>query len=284
MKKIILYTCMVLVAGCGRITVSQKDMVPVRIMEVTPGDLKEELFYVGDIQAQDQAEVYPKVTGKLTENKVKEGDNVEKGDTIAMIDRDEIGFEFEPAPVASPITGIVGRMYMDRGDQVSPQTEIAIIVNIDNVKVKIDVTEIDLPKLKEEQIVILKVDAYPDREFKGEVYKISPVLDLWSRTAPVEILVPNPDSLLKPGMFARAWIVVKERLQVPYILKDAVIKREDGYYVFSVKDNKAHISKVALGLEQDMNVEVTDGLKPGDNVVVMGQTGLEEGTQVKVVE
>lgn len=285
MKKFILYTCVLLtLTGCGRIKAPEKDKTPVRVTEVKLGDLKEELFYVGDIQAQDKAEVYPKVTGKLIENKVKEGDEVEKGDTIAMIDRDEIGFEFEPAPVVSPINGTVGRVYLDRGNQVSPQVQIAVIVNIDNVKVKIDVTEKDLPKLKIGQAVILKVDAYPDREFKGEVDRISPVLDIWSRTAPVEIVVPNPDGLLKPGMFARVWLVVKESLQVPYILKDAVIKKENGYYVFTVKENKAHISKITLGLEQDNNIEVTSGVKPGELVVVMGQSGLEEGTPVRVVK
>lgn len=285
MRKIGLCLCVLLIlVGCGRLKKAEEKAVPVRAMEVKLGDLKEELFYVGDIQAQDEAEVYPKVTGKLVENKVKEGDLVDKGQAIAMIDRDEVGFEFEPAPVTSPIAGTVGRMYLDRGAQVSPQIAISKIVNMDNVKVKVDVSEIDLPKLEEGQTVILKVDAYPDKEFKGNVDRISPVLDLWSRTAPVEIMVPNPDCLLKPGMFARTWILVRESLQVPYVAKDAIIEKEDGFYVFVIEQEKAHLCKISLGLEQDTNVEVKKGLKTGDMVVVMGQTGLEEGTPVKVVQ
>lgn len=267
--------------GCGRIGLKEREITPVRVMKVSPGDLKEELFYVGDILAQDQAEVYPKVTGKVAEYKVKEGDAVEKGATIVLIDRDEVGFQFEPAPVASPIVGIIGRVYLDRGAQVSPQVAVANVVNITNVKLRIDVSEIDLSKLVIGQKVFLSVDAYPDKDFIGTVDRISPVLDIWSRSAPVEVSIPNQEQLLKPGMFAKARIIVREKKGVLWINKDVIVNEN---YVFTVVKDKAKLCKIELGMKEDTKVEVISGLKEGDLVVVMGQVGLQDDEKVRVVE
>lgn len=120
--------------GCGRKSPKGEGVsVPVEVIGVRRGDLKETLFYVGDVRAQDEADVYPRTTGKLLEKLVKDGDKVKKDDVIAYVDRDEVGFEFEKAPVTSPIDGIVGRIYPDKGESVSPQTPVAKIVNMDMV-------------------------------------------------------------------------------------------------------------------------------------------------------
>src|SRR3990172_4699153 len=91
-------------------------------------DVKETLGFVGDIAGEDEAAVYSKVPGKLLEKKVHEGDTVKKGDTIVTINRDEVGYTFEPAPVLSPLDGVIGRIYLDRGDNVTSSTPIARVV------------------------------------------------------------------------------------------------------------------------------------------------------------
>jgi len=272
--------------GCGRkVPEEEVSKVPVSVMEVKKGDLKEVLFYIGNIKAQDQIEVYPRVTGKLIENTVKEGDKVKKDDVVAYIDRDEVGFEFEPAPVTSPIEGTVGRVYLDKGSNVSQNVAIVKIVNMDVVKVRIDVVERDLPKVKVGQAAEIKVDAYPDEIFRGYVERVSPVVDLASRTALVEIEISNPDHRLKPGMFARIKILIKEKENVLIISRDAIIREDSLNYVFIVKDdNKVHRQKIEVGLIENNKFEVINGLDEGELVVTMGNTRLREGDLVEVVK
>ena len=275
------------VIGCGKIKKPIKESaIPVGVMEVVKGDLEEIIFYLGDIKAQEQIEVYSKVNGKLLENVVKEGQKISRGDVIAYIDRDEIGFQFEKAPVTSPIEGIVGSVYLDRGTSVSPQIAVAKIVDMDVVKIRINVTERDLPKVKEGQLAKVRVDAYPDEIFKGFVERISPVVDIGSRTAVAEVEIANPDYKLKPGMFGRVSIVVRERKSVLFILRDSVVRGDGGKlsYVFAIEGNGVSKRKVDLGLKEDLRFEVTDGLKEGELVVVTGEEYLKDGSIVEIVD
>ncbi len=257
---------------------------PVSVTLVSRQNLKEFLFYSGDIEAKDQATVFSKVTGKLVENKVQEADFVEKGQTLALVDRDEIGYEFELAPVTSPITGIVGRAYMDRGASVNLITPIALVVNMDEVRVKINVTEKDLPRMEKDLSAQVNIDAYAGEVFKGYVEKVSPVVDLDTRTAPVWINIANPKHKLKPGMFARIKLMVGEHKDVLLILREAVIEEDSQRYIFMVEDNRAYKKEVKIGLASDGKFEVLEGLKSGDKVIVMGPSDLKDGDLVRIVE
>jgi len=272
-------------AGCAKKQPQKEVKFPVSAVAVTRGDLKEFLFYVGDIIAKDKAIVYPKVTGKIVEELVREGDLVKKGDILAYIDRDEVGFKFEKAPIESPIDGIIGIVKIDKGVTVSPQTPIVLIVDIDIVKVKVNVIERELPRIKDGQPAEIKVDAYPREVFKGFIDRISPVVDLTSRTSPVEIKIFNSDHRLKPGMFARIKILVGERENVLLVPRDAILKENGSRYIFVVsEDNKAHYQKIEMGLCQDNMFEVVSGLDEGDVVVTMGNTRLEDGDVVEIIK
>lgn len=258
--------------------------IPVSAVMVKRENLKEYLFYVGDIKAEDEVNVYPKVTGKIIEKIAKEADAVKKGNVLAYIDRDEVGFQFEKAPVESPIDGIVGRIYVDIGTAVSPQVPVGLVVNMDVVKVKVDVVEKDLPKVEKGQAARTEVDAYPGELFEGVIEKVSPVVDLFSRTAMVEIKIPNSDHRLKPGMFARINILIKERKNVLVIPRDAIIRVDSSNYIFVVGDgNQVHRQRIDLGLHENNKFEVINGLNEGEFVVTMGNTQLREGDIVELV-
>ncbi len=268
----------------GAKRVSIEEGIPVEVVEVVKGDLKEIVSYTGDIKAKERIEVYPRVSGKIIKKNVVEGDRIKRGQTIALIDRDEPGFKFEPAPVDSLIGGTVGRVYVDLGAKVTLQTPVALVVDMDRVKVKIDVVERDLPKIKIGQEAQIRVDAYPERDFTGKVWKISPVVDLASRTAPVEILVSNLKHLLKPGMFARIKILIRERKGILIIPRDAIIREDSSNYVFVVKDkNKVHRKKIEVGLHKNNKFEVINGLDESELVVTMGNTRLKEGNLIEVI-
>ena len=265
-------------------TVPVEEGIPVEVVKVIKRDLKETISYTGDIEAKERIEIYPRVSGKIIKKKVVEGDRIKKGQTIALVDRDEPGFKFEPAPVDSLLAGIVGRVYVDLGAKVTPQTPVALIVDMDRVKVKIDVVERDLPKIKIGQEAKIRMDAYPEQVFKGKIWKISPVVDLESRTAPIEILISNPKHLLKPGMFARVEIITKESKDTLIIPRDALMKEGDSTFVFVAKDNRALRKEVTTGMSQGNLVEIKDNLEPGEEVIVMGKTRVKDGDLVRVIK
>lgn len=272
--------------GCGKKQVLKKDaeVIPVKVMKVKLQDMQQTLDYVGNIKGQDEAVVYPKVSGKISEKIKEDGSPVIKGEVIAYLDRDEVGFKFEKAPVESPLSGIIGRVYVDIGANITPQTPVALVVDMDRIKIDLDIPEKYLPQISLGQEARITVDAYHGEEFTGKVARISPVLDLETRAAPIEIIVDNQDHRLKSGMFARAKLVIQEYKNVPVILKEAIMGKAPDLYVYVVENNKAIFKKITLGLRQGAYFEVSAGLKEGDPVVIMGQPRLRDKAEVSVEE
>jgi len=258
----------------------EKEAIPVRVIRVDLEPIKNTLDYVDDIKAQDEAVIYPKVNGKIIEKVKEEGDKVNKGDVIAYVDRDEVGFKFEKAPVESPLTGIIGRTYVDIGTSVTPQSPIALVVDMDKVKIKLDITEEYLSRIALGQEAQVSLQAYPDEKFIGVVSRISPVLDLETRTAPIEIIIPNSDHRLKSGMFAQVQLILEEHKNAVVIAKEAIMGRGEEVYVYVVEANAARQKKIKLGIHQGSFYEVKEGLQAGELVVVMGQQKLYEGAPV----
>jgi multidrug efflux pump subunit AcrA (membrane-fusion protein) len=290
-KKIIIYAvagliliCMIRGCVAGRLSKVAKETIPVRVMKVEMGNIKTVLDYVGNIKGCDEALVYPKITGKIVEKVRDEGDAVKKDDPILYVDRDEVGLKFEKAPVESPLDGVVGRIYVDIGSNVTTQTPVALVTNMEKAEISLSIPEKYLPKVFEGEDATIKVDAYPDEDFKGKVTMVSPVVDLTTRAAPIEITIDNADGRLKSGMFAKVKLVVELTRDVPVIMKEAVMGKAPDQYVYVVEGNTARERSVKLGSREAGFYEVKEGLKEGDLVVIMGQQRLFEGAPVKSEE
>jgi len=283
LRKIIIVVFMALaVLGCQREEKKQaaKATIPVKVSKVEFKDLEETVDYVGNIRAQEEAVIYSKVNGKIIEKVKEDGSLVNKGEAVAYIDRDEVGFKFEKAPVESPLTGIIGRVYVDIGENVTTQTPIALVVDMRRVEIDLDIPEKYYSKIALDQKAKVKVDAYPDEEFSGRVTKISPVVDLSTRAAPIEIAIDNPERKLRSGMFSKVSLVLTEHKNVPVILKEAIMGKVPNLYVYVIENQKAVLRKITLGVRQGPYYEVRDGLREGVLIVIMGQQKLYEGAQV----
>lgn len=236
--------------------------------------------------AKEQVQVFPQVTGKIVKKLVEEGQWIEKGTPLVEIDRDIVGYEFERAKVESPISGTVGKIFLDEGASVAPQVPIALVFKIGSVKVMADVAEKDISKIRRGAIAKVSVDAYSAQTFKGTVTKISPMVDLMSRTASVEITVANPGHKLKPGMFANVELVVGSRKDVAHLPQTAVLEEfgEEKKYAFVIENNKAVRREVKTGLISGDLIEIKTGIEPGELVVVKGQHYLKENEEVEIVK
>ncbi len=285
MRTFILLVSVFLLFGCQQQKASidkSAEAIPVKASKIELMELSETLEYVGDIKAQDEAAVFPKVSGKIIEKIKDEGAFVNKGEAIVYIDRDEVGLKFEKAPVESPLTGVVGRIYVDIGENVNSQIPVALVVRTDKVKTTLDIPETYLAKISLGQEAKISVDTYPQESFNGQVTKISPVVNLANRAAPIEITIDNSGQRLQSGMFAKVSLVINKRPRSPVILKESIIGRSPDTYVYTVENNKALMRKISLGIHDGPLYEVTQGLKEGELVVVVGQQRLYEGAPVTV--
>lgn len=286
LRLIVAAAVLLFVSGCQKSGPGEapQPKIPVEVSKVSLQDLAESIDSVGDIKAQEEALIYPKVSGKIIEKLKEDGSYVRKGEPLCYIDRDEVGLKFEKAPVESTLSGFVGRFYPDIGANVTTQTAVALVVSMDKVKIELAVTEKYLPRVSLGQRAKVRVDAWPQEEFTGELTRISPVLDLSTRSAPVEITVDNPEGRLQSGMFARVELILEERKDVPVILKEAVMGREPDTYIYVIQNGRAVLRKVSLGVRQGPYYEVRQGLQEGEEVVVMGQQRLFDGAAVSVGE
>ncbi len=260
----------------------EKDRFLVKTEKAQTRDLEEYILLTGSVKALDEATLYPRTSGKLLRNVLREGDPVKKDETVALVERDEPGVVYEPAPVPSTLTGVIGRIYQDTGANVTPQTPIAMVVDQSKVRVAIDVPEQYISKVFQGQRAHIKVDAFPDRTFNGNVYRVSPVVDAKSRNTVVEVLVDNADSRLKSGMFAEARLVVASRGAALSVPAGAVVSQDGGDFVFVPKEGGlAARIPVKTGIKTSEFTQIS-GVREGADVVTFGLYGLKDGSKIKV--
>ncbi|HOA77716.1 MAG TPA: efflux RND transporter periplasmic adaptor subunit [Thermosynergistes sp.] len=184
--------------------------------------------------------------------------------------------------VAAPVGGVIAERRVDPGDTVKSGDVLLVISRQDNVKIKGSITETDYPKVKLGQPVHVRVDAFPGREFNGKVNRISPVLDPATRTGEVEALMAS-QGLLKPGMFAPAFIVVgsHEALALP---REAVrqLAGTGEWYCFVASDDVAQQRPIKRGAEQGNWIEITEGIGESDLVITTVVRQLSDGAPVEV--
>lgn len=190
----------------------------------------------------------------------------------------------ENTTLISPVSGVVTTRNYDPGD-VAGQFPILTIESINPVKVKVNVSESYYNKVVKGMPVEVLVDALEGESFQGTVSLIHPTLDPIAHTFTVEISVANGDQRLRPGMYARVKMNfgTNER---PLLSDRAVLKQvgSNDRYVFVVKDGKAIYTLVQLGIRISDKYEILSGLNNGDQVIVQGNTGLIDGTDVEIIE
>jgi multidrug efflux pump subunit AcrA (membrane-fusion protein) len=276
-----------LTAGCRNKEVEafknlEKDRFLVKTEKAQVRNLEEYILLTGSVKALDEATLYPRTSGKLLRNLLKEGDPVKKDETVALVERDEVGVVYENAPVPSTLTGVIGRIYQDTGANVTPQTPIALVVNQAQVRVAVDLPEKYIGQASKGQRAVIKVDAFPDRTFSGQLYRISPVVDSKSRNTTVEVLVDNRDGRLKSGMFAEVRLITASRGAALSVPVDAIVNQDNGEFVF-IPTSNGLAARVAVrsGIKTADFAQIS-GVQEGAEIITFGLYGLKDGSKIKV--
>ncbi len=278
-----------LVAGCGpmgggKSKTEEKQAVAVAVVTADTGTVVRSTSLVGTLVGEQQVNVMPKVAGRVTEIARPEGSFVKAGDPIVYIVNDIPGMDYKPGPVLSPIDGVVGKVNVEVGQNASPGASVATVASFSNrIRVKAAVSDADLPYVKTGATAEVAVSALPDQTFSGRVTSISPIVDPASRSATVEVMLPNSQHRLIPGMTASVKLMVERREHVTRVPLSALFST-DKTRVVVVEGATAHFRTIRTGLAGDEFVEIVSGIQPGDKVATVGKERVQDGETVRPVE
>lgn len=189
----------------------------------------------------------------------------------------------------APFSGVVTAKRLNDGEVflLAPggagAPTIVSMMQINPLKLILNVSENNLKDVKLNQAVEIKSDIFPNEVYKGNISRINPAVNPASRTFEVEVRIPNPNEKLKPGMYVRAKILIGKSEGI-IVNRSAALKQlgSTAYYGFVVKDNVAKRVELTLGKEFDSQVEITNGLNEGEYLVTRGQGLLKDGSKVEI--
>jgi multidrug efflux pump subunit AcrA (membrane-fusion protein) len=192
--------------------------------------------------------------------------------------------ELADATVRAPFDGYVQRRHIGPGQYVRAETPVATLVKVDPLKALVEVPERLAPWIAVGQPVKVRVEAYPGRTFDGTIARISPAVNPQSRAFPLEAAIRNTDRLLKPGAFVRVELA-SSRVDRILTMPSAGLQYRYGINrAFVVDQGRIHARELRIGDRLGERVEVLEGVKPGERVVVSDIEKLTEGARVEAVD
>jgi len=258
-------------------------IVPVETALPSTIEITDKIHASANIQAMSEITLYSKVTGKITQNLVQMGSVVQPGQTVAIVSRDEIGYEFKDFEVKSDVKGVVSRLLQNPGAAVNPAIPLMTMVDIDKVKAVASVDEKKIRFIKMGQAAEVTLEAYPGEVYRAQVTNISPIANPVNRTIEVELTLPNPGYRIKPGMYAEAEWVESHRPAMVVPLT-AVVDRAGQKYVFLTEGGQARLNPVTVGVVAGDAIEVLTGLQADQRVVTTGASLLNDKDKIKIID
>jgi RND family efflux transporter MFP subunit len=218
---------------------------------------------------------------------------------------DELKINLANTVISSPVDGFVGKRYLDPGASVSPNAPVASIVDIRTVRMVANIVEKDVKRLTVGMPAMVEVDAFPGEPFEGRIGRIAPVFDPQTRTAEMEIEIPNRGYRLKPGMYARVELTIESRENALTVPTNAVVDvgGKTGVFIASTAGAPgaqstqpasnppargggqaaamtARFQAVEVGIRESRQVEITSGISEGARVITTGATALKDGDPI----
>jgi membrane fusion protein (multidrug efflux system) len=200
----------------------------------------------------------------------------------------------EKYALLAPFDGVAGLRKVSVGDYVGPGADVVNLEMINPLKVDFRVPELFLASVRTGQPIQLGLDAFPGRNFPGEVYAIDPLIDTAGRSIVIRARIANPDDLLRPGLFGRVSLTLAERENAVFVPEESLIPVGDQQFVIKLFDpppgapfppgaKQAKQVPVKLGARRKGEAEVIEGLVAGDTVVTAGVLKVRDGMPVQAM-
>ncbi len=300
----------------------EEEVIPVNVFKVAKENFEDHLVAMGTIKGGREIDLRFQVQGTIETFNFKEGDRVKEGEIIAQLNQREVLLKLQQAKIEyeqyrklfsvgaivkskldqaqvnlnlarselektylrAPKDGIIGNKNVEVGEVVTPNIKIATLVNIEDVKVEFGIIEKEIDRIFLRQKVTVNVDTYPGMDFPGYITNISPLIEGKSKTLTVTALLKNKGSLLLPGMFAQVKIYIFEQNDALVIPVSALIKKESGYNVFIVENERAKLVPISVGYISDEYAQVTAGLNEDELIITERPEELRDTSIVKIIQ
>ncbi len=205
---------------------------------------------------------------------------------------------YQNSLIKAPFAGVVAAINFEVDQMVSAGQPVAQVINSNSMNAKLTVSGADANKVKFAQHVEIHFPSIPDNIYKGKVVRINKALNPITNSLEIEVRILNPDEKIKSGIFGKfnlelvtkgnaivvPEVAVQEQTEVQINKQTGVQQPVRKYFIFKIEDNHAVLTEVKVGIRSDGRLEVTDGLKKGDQLVVLGQNIVKNGDLVKIIE
>ncbi len=236
-----------------------------------------------DISAQEyekQKSLYEK--GGVT---LREMRNAEVSKTTAQYNYENALIQVSKMQITAPFPGVIVELpFFTRGTRVNSGAHMVTLMNYNEMYLNINLPEKNITDLQTGQEVWITNYTLPDDTLTGKVTELSPAISSETRTFTGKIEIMNPQLKLRPGMFVKAEIITDRRDSTIVISKDIILSGSGGKYVFVVgRNSAADYRRITTGIENQNQVEVLEGLRPNDRLIVRGYETLRNNSKVRII-
>ena len=258
--------------GPVELTAAQEKALGLTTATASPRPMSELLYLNGEVRplAGRQTEASSRIPGQVTAVYATLGQTVRAGQRLARVQSRLVGDPPPSVDITAPASGIIDEVGVSVGQAIEPSTMLFRLRDNAQLAVVARVYEEDLGKVRVGQDTTLEFISYPGQAFSGRVNLIGPSLDPQTRTVDVWITIGNDAGQLKPNLFARAGIALRQNPTGLSIPSAAIIEANGEKVVFVRQGSKYARVEIETGAHDAQFTEVTEGLVPGDVVVVQG--------------
>jgi membrane fusion protein (multidrug efflux system) len=252
------------------------------LLKIDDRELQAQLTKLQVDEKQTEDDVYRKE--KLLELKAVSQEEYDKAfntHAITHAELDLIKTQISKTEIYAPFNGQIGLRQVSPGGFLSSSTLVARLQQTDPVKIDFSIPEKYRAKVQKGSLIKFRVEGN-DSAFTGRIYAIEPKIDPATRNVSMRATSPNPGGSLIPGSFAKVDILLERIRDALVIPSEAIIPVMNGEKVFVCRNGKASTQIIRTGIRTEREVEVTQGLKPGDTLITTGLLQLREDVDVKI--
>jgi membrane fusion protein (multidrug efflux system) len=185
--------------------------------------------------------------------------------------------------IRAPIDGVIAERFVKIGNTIEVNAVTFQVTSLEPLVAYLHVPEREFRRIAPGQTAVITADALQGSEFEAAIARISPVVDPATGTFKITVEVSDPTRHLRPGMFGRVNIVYDLHVQALQVPRSAIIDESGDTSVFVVEDEKAIRKPIKTGYANSGQIEILDGLTGSENIVVVGQAGLRDGSKVSII-
>lgn len=219
-------------------------------------------------------------------------DNAKAKYDVAKANRERLQTLLNFAKITAPFSGIITRRWVDAGAFIPAATSssaardaaLVTLMDASKLRIQVAVSEPEVPFIRNGLAAQVTAEALTGKVFNGTVARYAHALDETTKTMLTEIEIPNPDGALLPGMFASVKLTMERKSAALLVPAQALVIEKNSVSVFTVVNQKAKKVAVKTGFNDGISVEISEGLRPDEPLVLVGKQMLTDGQAVNATE